>query len=532
MKKKNTLLLLLFILLGNSLAVYGQNVFTTVVSSLKNERWWGGVVALGHQMPFGQQLALQDLARNNRNNQLVPCMISSAGRYIWAENPFRFEMKNGDLIVYSDSEKLEPVSAGTTLKEAQLAVAKKHFPSSGQIPKEEFFSLPQYNTWIELMYDQNQRDIMQYAHKVVENGFPQGVFMIDDNWQRYYGNFDFKPEKFPDPKGMTDELHRMGFKVMLWIAPYVSADSPEFRILEKKGYLLKKKDTGQPAIIHWWNGFSACYDTTNPEAMEYLKQQLRANQEKYGIDGFKFDGADISYMTPGEYDFYDKDATPNTFMEKWAALGLSFPYNELRACWKLGGQALVQRLGDKDYSWNATRMLIPDMLAAGLLGYYYTCPDMIGGGQYSAFLNVKEFDEELIVRSCQVHALMPMMQFSVAPWRILSKENADICAHYAHLHQKMSGYILELAKRAAETGEPIVRSMEYEYPHQGFTDCKDQYMLGDKYLVAPMVTPGVKRTVKLPKGKWKDERGQIFKGPKVIDTDVPLNRLPYYEKIK
>ena len=51
MKKKNTLLLLLFILLGNSLAVYGQNVFTTVVSPLKNERWWGGVVALGHQMP-------------------------------------------------------------------------------------------------------------------------------------------------------------------------------------------------------------------------------------------------------------------------------------------------------------------------------------------------------------------------------------------------------------------------------------------------------------------------------------------------
>lgn len=50
---------------------------------------------------------ITDLARNNRNNQLVPCMISSAGRYIWAENPFRFEMKNGDLIVYSDSEKLE-----------------------------------------------------------------------------------------------------------------------------------------------------------------------------------------------------------------------------------------------------------------------------------------------------------------------------------------------------------------------------------------------------------------------------------------
>ncbi len=63
-------------------------------------------------------------------------------------------------------------------------------------------------------------------------------------------------------------------------------------------------------------------------------------------------------------------------------------------------KALVQRLGDKDYSWRATQLLIPDMTAAGLLGHYYTCPDMVGGGQFGAFLNVKKFDEELIVRSC------------------------------------------------------------------------------------------------------------------------------------
>lgn len=134
---------------------------------------------------------------------------------------------------------------------------------------------------------------------------------------------------------------------------------------------------------------------------------------------------------------------------------MSFPYNELRASWKLGGQALVQRLGDKDYSWRATQLLIPDMTAAGLLGHYYTCPDMVGGGQFGAFLNVKKFDEELIVRSCQVHALMPMMQFSVAPWRILSKENVAICAKYAHLHQQMGDYILELANMRQRPVNPL-----------------------------------------------------------------------------
>ncbi|MEG1837705.1 MAG: glycoside hydrolase family 31 protein [Bacteroidaceae bacterium] len=504
-----------------------QEKYTSVIVPLKNERWWGGLVALGHQMPFGNTLGMQDMARNNLNNQVVPFMLSSEGRYLWAENPFRFEIKEGQLFIYSNTEKLTPIVAGTNLKEAFLAASAKHFPPSGKLPEADFFSLPQYNTWIELMYNQNQADILNYAHRAVENGFPKGVFMVDDNWQKYYGNFDFKPEKFPDARAMTDELHRMGFKVMLWVAPYVSADSPEFRLLEQKGYLLKQKGSDATALIHWWNGYSACYDVTNPAAMDYLKQQLRENQSKYGIDGFKFDGGDVGYMN-GEYNFFEKDANVNRFMEKWAEIGLSFPYNELRASWKLGGQALVQRLGDKGYSWDATKLLIPDMTAAGLLGYAYTCPDMIGGGQFSAFLNVKKFDEELIVRSCQVHALMPMMQFSVAPWRILSEENIAICAKFAKLHQQMGNYILEVAKKSSQTGEPIVRHMEYAYPHQGFIECKDQFMLGERYLVAPMVTPGTSRTVTLPKGKWMDDLGNTFRGPKTIKIEVPLNRLAYY----
>ena len=40
------------------------------------------------------------------------------------------------------------------------------------------------------------------------------------------------------------------------------------------------------------------------------------------------------------------------------------------------------------------------------------------GGQFTSFLDDAPIDQELVVRSTQVHALMPMMQFSVAPWRI------------------------------------------------------------------------------------------------------------------
>ena len=282
MNQKTIYLLLLALL---TLPCFAGSKYESKISSLAGEKWWGGMVALGSKMPFEGDLRLFDLSAENLNNQNVPLLLSSEGRYIWGDKPFSFKVENGELRLYSDYEKMEPVLAGRTLRDAYMAASTKYFPPSGQLPDPLFFSMPQYNTWIELMYNQNQEDILKYADNVLENKFPVGVFMVDDNWQKYYGNFDFKPERFPDPKGMIDRLHRQGFKIMFWICPFVSPDSPEFRELQQKGYLIKKKGTNAAAIIPWWNGYSACYDLSNPAAAEHLKQQLRGMQEKYGVDG-------------------------------------------------------------------------------------------------------------------------------------------------------------------------------------------------------------------------------------------------------
>lgn len=512
--------------------LYSQSK-TSKITPLENEKWWGGITGLGSSMPFASNTGSYDLNKNNMNNQTSPLFVSSKGRYIWSDSLFSFSFSNDTLIIQSEYEMIDAVVAGKTLREAYQAAAAKHLPPTGEIPAEPFFSLPQYNTWIELMYNQNQADIMKYAEDVIKNDFPTGVFMIDDNWQNYYGNYDFKADKFPNPSAMTDKLHADGFKVMLWVCPYVSPDSPEFRDFSSKGFLVKAKGSNRPALINWWNGYSAFYDLTNPEVMDYLVKTLKENQKKYGVDGFKFDGADVGYMTEGAYGFYDKNATNSDYTQKWAELGLHFPYNEYRATWKMGGTELVQRLGDKSYSWSAVGQLIPEMITAGLLGHLYLCPDMIGGGQFSNFLNIDSdsFNQELIVRSAQVHALMPMMQFSVAPWRILDATHLDAARKAAKLHESMSAYILECAHKASKDGEPILRSMEYMFPGNGYEEIKDQFMLGERYLVAPMVSSGTKRNVMLPKGRWKDDLGKTHKGGKQIAIDVPLDRLPYFERI-
>jgi len=74
--------------------------------------------------------------------------------------------------------------------------------------------------------------------------------------------------------------------------------------------------------------------------------------------------------------------------------------------------------------------------------------------------------------------------------------------------------------------------MEYQFPHQGLENVKDQFMLGDRYLVAPVVDNRLEREVRLPKGTWRDEQGRKYRGGKTYRIQVPLERLPYFEKIK
>ena len=96
------------------------------------------------------------------------------------------------------------------------------------------------------------------------------------------------------------------------------------------------------------------------------------------------------------------------------------------------------------------------------------------------------------------------------------------------MHREMAPYLLGQARKCAESGEPILRPMDYAFPGEGFEGCLDQYMLGEELLVAPMVTPGTSREVRLPAGRWVDEYGKTYKGGRTYTIDVPLDRIPRF----
>jgi alpha-glucosidase (family GH31 glycosyl hydrolase) len=507
-----------------------------------DETWWVGVVSESHRMPLGRSSPPFeiDLLGNTAGNQVQPLLVSTGGRYVWSEEPFRLSFRDGIIRVGSEVGTLRSGRQGTTLREAAMHASASFFPPSGKTPDPMLFAQPQFNTWIELTYDQNQKDVLAYAHAIVANGFPPAVLMIDEGWAEGYGVWDFHRGRFPDPRAMMDELHRLGFKVMLWVCPYIQPDGKRFTELfqdpSRVVWLRSAKDRAQPALLHWWDGYSAVADLTSPAGRAWFTGQLRRLVETYGVDGFKLDGGDAelfaqSSMVTGAVAL-DTTATPNRQTELFAGLGLDFPLNEYRACWKMGGQALAQRLRDKEHTWEDLRKLVPGMVNLGLMGYPFSCPDMIGGGEYLSFRNLAAVDQELIVRAAQVHALMPMMQFSVAPWRVLSPGNLAICRRAAALHTGRGAEILALAREAAKTGEPIVRSLEYAFPHRGYAAVSDEFLLGPDILVAPVVEKGArKRRLAVPPGRWRGDDGSAVEGPTSLEIDVPLERLPSYRRI-
>jgi alpha-glucosidase (family GH31 glycosyl hydrolase) len=501
---------------------------------LPKEHWWGGAVVDGHHMPMGAVAFERDLM-DMGGNQAMPLLISSRGRSIWSEDPFRFRFADTTLIAEPSQNCRSPIVVrddASDLRGAFIAAATNHFPPTGAYPDPLLFRAPQYNTWIEMTYEPTQEKVREYAQNLLRAGFPPGVLMIDDNWMEANGTWRFHPGRFPRPAEMAAELHAMGFKLMLWTCPLVSPDTQNFRILESRKCLIRDSN-GNTAVRKWWNGFSAVLDCTNPETVAWYEGELDRLVQEYGVDGFKLDAGDSEHYRIDDQSY--APTNPPGHSLAFSRIGLKWRLNEYRASWKTAGWALCQRLRDKEHEWHAPeglRSLVPQGLAQGLMGYAFSCPDLIGGGSWLKFVTPGfVLDEELFVRWTQCSALFPMMQFSLSPWRVLGKEALKICLRMAQLHVEMADVIEGLARDATRTGEPIARHMEYVFPRAGYEHITDQFFLGNYVLVAPVLEKGARqREIVFPPGRWTGDEGSTIEGPCRQTVPAPLERLPWFRR--
>jgi alpha-glucosidase (family GH31 glycosyl hydrolase) len=403
-----------------------------------------------------------------------------------------------------------------------------------RLPPIELFTQPTWTTWARYKIAIDQATVLKFAREIDEHGYPHHVMEIDDIWQTHYGDLEFAPDRFPDPRGLIDQLHAQGFKVTVWVIPFINPDAEAFQVGAAKGYLVQTT-AGDPYLVKWWQGEGALLDVTNPAAFDWFLQRLRSLQQRTGLDGFKFDAGESVFL-PKDAVWYAKingeDSHVNAYTHHYVSfVAQHFGLTEVRSGWFNQSAPIFFRQWDKTSDWsyaNGLKSVITGLLSLTLTGYPFILPDMIGGNAYGEQPNA-----ELLIRWTQLTALLPAMQFSLAPWD-LGEECDRTCRRYVEFHSEFASEILRVAEEAVRTGAPIIRPISWLAPDdERALLCDDEYLLGADVLVAPVVEAGQRaRDIYLPPGLWRDRWSeQVIAGPIVLRAyPAPLDTLPIFRR--
>lgn len=125
------------------------------------------------------------------------------------------------------------------------------------------------------------------------------------------------------------------------------------------------------------------------------------------------------------------------------------------------------------------------------------------------------------------------------PWNLAEKQNApeiiEIASAFARLRERLRPYLWEEAQYCVRHGRPMMAQLCLDFPDDPRAlDCDDQFMLGRRYLVAPILQKGAhSRTVYLPEGKWR----HFFTGERLTGgcehlLDCPLTEALVFERLE
>ncbi|MDA9097383.1 glycoside hydrolase family 31 protein [bacterium] len=415
----------------------------------------------------------------------------------------------------------------------------KTLPRPDHAPPPEVIRAPIWTTWARYKQNVDQQKTMTFAREILNNNLPASVMEIDDKWQAGYGELDFDLAKFPDPKAMVDELHSLGFKVTLWVMPFCEENTDAYREGSALNYFVTSKHPQKrlkPGFFKWWNTPPVvALDVTNPAAVDWFVSRLQNLQHKYGIDGFKFDAGEPCFL-PRMFETFEALGHPSEYTRYWVErVASKFELAEVRTGHGTTGVGVLTRMGDRFSEWgsgNGLRSIIPTLLTSGVMGYPFCLPDMIGGNAYFG----RRPDRELLVRWAQANALMPAMQFSIAPWES-GADVSELIAGALSTREKIVDQMVELTGEACKTLTPMCRPMWWLDPSDKHTHrIGDQFAVGDDVIVAPVVVKGaVTRDIYLTQGSWvdlDDDNGEVFQGSQwLIGYDAPLSKLPCFVRV-
>lgn len=398
--------------------------------------------------------------------------------------------------------------------------------------------------WISRAYYKTFEEAEEIARTIRARQIPCDVYTLDgrawlDTNTRFY--FEWDASRYPEPEKFIEIMRELDYKLCVWEYPLCSVQHPKFKEMDAQGWFLKDKNGDTYQYEFDLSPFgkvltplpkSGLFDFTVPEAAKWWYDQHRRLHEM-GVDVFKVDfGEQIpedAYASNGDSGVKYHNAWPLIYnllcyqaSEDHYGQGMVWS----RSGWAGSQRAPVQWGGDPQSSWNGLAGSILGGLSWGFSGAPFYSHDI--GGFYG-----ETPDAELYVRWMQAGVLGPFCRFHGIgprePW-YFGEEAETITKEWLALRYRLLPYLQRQVREAAVSGMPVMRGMPLAFPEDrrawGF---ELQYMLGDHLLIAPVLQPGGWVTLYLPEGGWFDYfTGEWLKGGRVLEMQVPLNRLPVF----
>lgn len=337
--------------------------------------------------------------------------------------------------------------------------------------KTDMLSLSSLGAWDSRYHPYSQQEALDQIDNYHNRNLPLDVLVVDTDWRDASNGmgYDINTNLFPNMSQFFEDSHSKNVQIIF-------NDHPE----------PTKTNGVQNNVIH-------------PTEVAYRSKKL-TDLLKMGLDGWWYDRNWSTALVPiqgfthevmGMAVFADaqKTAYPDKRLFMMSNIDgimhgtITNPSNI--AAHRYG----VQWTGDTLYRQSTIFQEIYDTIERGEISALpYVSTDLGAHNTRTSTMTNTEY-----LRWVQMGALSPIFRLHVRdkdigrmPWN-KGEEATNIYRDYVNMRYRLLPVFYQLSNENYNTGLPMVRSMNFNYPQYKKADRRDQYMLGDDIMVAPVI---------------------------------------------
>jgi alpha-glucosidase len=328
-------------------------------------------------------------------------------------------------------------------------------------------------------------------------------------------DFGWNPSLFPDPAGQIAGWLKQGLHVIGIRKPRLG-NTDTLAMARKEGWInpgdLNDHYEGKTRFRN--------IDFSQPAARTYWAETNRKFLEA-GMAGFWNDEGETTYTKYSYWNLAETDLLRQVRPDgRFFSLNRSFipgmqPFGA--AVWT----------GDIAGDWPTLQRTPGELLSFSLAGMPYSTCDI--GGFF------KNASPELMVRWMEAGVFFPIMRSHSTreiaphfPW-LYGTDAENAIRKALDLRYRLVPYYYSLAHEARQTGAPLMRPLVMEFPDDppaaGITD---EWLMGRRLLVAPILSPGGTREVYLPGDTWYEFGSSRVHVHDRTKLERPLDFIPIY----